>query len=159
MGLIYWQWSDSREEKPKTQQPTDKARGFFSFTLFYNFIAMPSMETADLSASDRNETFLWTAKCFLPASLEIKLCMILLKFIIFFPLVEWFSGEIDTVSCTFLFWSSCHFLSWLMKGCVLCQGKYIDTSLLLAAKEGHKNFIKGNFYITASVLRKINPLI
>lgn len=42
------------------------------------------METADISASDTNEAFLQTAECFLPASLEIKLCMILQKFIIFF---------------------------------------------------------------------------
>lgn len=66
--------------------PQTKLFSFFFFfrSLFYNFIALPSMETADLSTSDTNETFLWTAECFLPASLEIKLCMILQKFIIFF---------------------------------------------------------------------------
>lgn len=42
------------------------------------------METADISVSDTNETFLQIAECFLPASLEIKLCMILQKLIIFF---------------------------------------------------------------------------
>lgn len=64
--------------------PQTKLFFFFFRSLFYNFIALPSMETADLSTSDTNETFLWTAECFLPASLEIKLCMILQKFIIFF---------------------------------------------------------------------------
>lgn len=80
-----------KQKKKKThynnkRQPTDKTFFFFFFfrSLFYNFIALPSMETADLSTSDTNETFLWTAECFLPASLEIKLCMILQKFIIFF---------------------------------------------------------------------------
>lgn len=72
----------------------------------------------------------------------------------FFPLAKWLSGEIVIVSCTFLFWSSCHFLIRLIKRCVFCQGKYIDTSLLLTAKDGHKNFIKGKFYVTASVLQK-----
>lgn len=47
-----------------------------------------AMETADMSASDTNETFLQTAECFLPASLEIKLCMILQKFIFFFSFGE-----------------------------------------------------------------------
>lgn len=113
-----------------------------------------AMETADMSASNTNEAFLQTAECFLPASLEIKLCMILQKFIFFFPLAKWPSGEIVTVSCTFLFWSSCHFLIQLIKGCVFCQGKYIDTSLLLTAEEGHKNFIKGSFCITSCSLAK-----
>ena len=72
----------------------------------------------------------------------------------FFPLAKWLSGEIVIVSCTFLFWSSCHFLIQLIKGCVFCQGKYTDTSLLLTAEKGHKNFIKRSFYITASVLQK-----
>lgn len=72
----------------------------------------------------------------------------------FFPLVKWPSGEIVTVSCTFLFWSSCHFLIQLIKGCVFCQGKYIDTSLLLTAEEGHKNFIKGSFCISSYCLAK-----
>lgn len=108
-----------------------------------------------MSASDTNETFLQTAECFLPASLEIKLCMILQKFIFFFfPLAKWPSGEIVIVSCTFLFWSSCHFLIQLIKGCVFCQGEYIDTSLLLTAEEGHKNFIKGSFCITGFCLAK-----
>lgn len=109
-----------------------------------------------LRSSDTNETFLQTAECFLPASLEIKLCMVLQKFIFlfFFSLAKWPSGEIVIVSCTFLFWSSCHFLIQLIKGCVFCQGKYIDTSLLLTAEEGHKNFIKGSFCITSFCLAK-----
>lgn len=71
--------------RQQEKTPTNKqSKGLGVFNLFCNFIALPSMETADISASDTNETFLQTAECFLPASLEIKLCMILQKFIIFF---------------------------------------------------------------------------
>lgn len=76
----------------------------------------------------------------------------------FFPLAKWLSGEIVVVSCTFLFWSSCHFLIRLIKRCVFCQGKYIDTSLLLTAKDSHKKFHQGKIlhYSLCLAKKKIN---
>lgn len=122
------------------------------FSLFCSFIALPwKLWYVCLRYKWNISSDSWMFPVWQPRNQT--LCDIT-EIFFFSPLVKWPSGEIVIVSCTFLFWSSCHFLIQLIEGCVFCQGKYIDTSLLLTAEEGHKNFIKGSFCFTSFCLAK-----